>query len=199
MNRIALLSIAAPLLLLSLGCWGPVPPEVEPVPDPPSAQPGPTDVKEVVSGSGVGGPRGTGSEVGNSTNAPPGPGSGESGPDVEAAVGEAGVADGSEVTLSRKKLERGLSRAESVGDVIGLRPHLTLRGMDGVKVTSIPKDSPLVATGLRKGDIIHAVNGQPLTSAGAALAAGEALQTADLLEGEISRNGKRMMLRVRLN
>lgn len=132
------------------------------------------------------------------------------GADVEAAPApeapvvdsvEAGSGDvpATEVLLDRKRLERDLEQVENVGEVIGLLPNLTLRGVDGFRVTRLPEDSPLAGIGLREGDVVHSVNGYALDSLESALAAGEALQDAERLEGEITRDGRRRRLVVHLD
>ena len=83
--------------------------------------------------------------------------------------------------------------------MIRLRPHLTWKGIDGIQVADIPPGSPLVGVGLQKGDVVHRVNGRSLTSIDAAWSLGEVLQTADVLEGEITRNGQRQRLVVHLD
>ena len=129
-------------------------------------------------------------------------------PEPDGAVAREGVADagiaeeaaGSDETvvlLNRAGLEQDLAGVESIGEVIGLRPHLTLRGIDGFTVTDLPASSPLAGIGLQRGDVIHAVNGRKLTSIQAAFEAGNALQNAEVLEGEITRDGQRRRLVVR--
>ena len=103
------------------------------------------------------------------------------------------------VRLDRRALEQDLAGVESLGEVIRLRPHLTWKGIDGIQVADIPPGSPLVGVGLQKGDVVHRVNGRSLTSIDAAWSLGEVLQTADVLEGEITRNGQRQRLVVHLD
>ncbi|MEZ4316809.1 MAG: hypothetical protein R3F61_04885 [Myxococcota bacterium] len=111
---------------------------------------------------------------------------------------EPGGIERTEVLLDRQVLERDLASVEAVSEVIGLRPNLTLRGIDGFEVTDLPPGSPLAGIGLQRGDVVHSVNGHELTSLQAALEAGEALQDAAVLEGVITRDGRERTLVVRL-
>lgn len=104
-----------------------------------------------------------------------------------------------EVLLDRTVLERDLASVQSIGEVIGLKPHLTLGGIDGFRVTALPEGSPLAGIGLKEGDIIHRVNGRELTSVKAAWEAGAELQDAPRVEGEITRNGRQRRLVVHLD
>lgn len=104
----------------------------------------------------------------------------------------------SSVVVSRARLEQELSQVKGVDDVVTFRPHLTIRGIEGFKVTGIPKDSPISGIGLLPGDVVHSVNGHSLGSMGALMGAAEELQSANRFEGEITRNGKRQTLVVQL-
>lgn len=102
------------------------------------------------------------------------------------------------VTVDRAALERDLQRVQGIDDVGGFRPKLTMRGMTGIKVASLPPTSPARRFGLQPGDVVHSVNGRELTSLGAAWAAVEQLQNADRLDGWITRDGQRQRLQVEL-
>ncbi len=111
----------------------------------------------------------------------------------------ASPADSDTIRVDRARLEADLAGVQSVGEVIGLRPHITWSGIDGFVVSDLPVDSPLNGVGLQQGDVVHSVNGRSLTSIDAAWSLAETLQTADVLEGEITRDGTRQRLVVQLD
>lgn len=76
------------------------------------------------------------------------------------------------------KLGRARPRRQN-GEVVGYRLSRIRRGSLGRTL------------GLRTGDVVHAVNGKPLTSASAALEAWRELSDARELEVELTRRGKR--------
>jgi membrane-associated protease RseP (regulator of RpoE activity) len=120
------------------------------------------------------------------------PGTGEpSSPAVNA-----GRAPDHTVAIDRQALDAALTSADGVGDLIGLRPRLTLRGLDGVEVTGVPADSPLAPLGLRAGDVIRKVNGRTIDSLDAAVGAGRSLDGASRVNAEILRDGSIVRLRV---
>jgi type II secretory pathway component PulC len=106
---------------------------------------------------------------------------------------------GDAIHVDRAALERDLAGVESVGEVIGLRPHITWKGIDGITVHHLPPDSPIANVGLQQGDVVHTVNGRSLTSIDAAWSLGEVLQNADVLEGEVTRDGVRQRIVVHLD
>ena len=99
-------------------------------------------------------------------------------------------------SVSRARFERSLQNVEGLADVADLRPNLTVRGMDGIRIHSMPATSPLHLVGLRAGDVVHRIDDHRFTSPAAALQAVSALQHADRLEGEITRDGVRQTLAI---
>lgn len=189
-----LTALAALGLACSLACgWGPIPePDGAVVTLPsPNADAGAgaprsaTDVTRPAIGRGR-----TAASPPGTADAPPEPASSTESP--PAAPPDAVVA------LDRAALERSFGEASGVGDVIGLRPRLTLRGVDGIVVTGVPAGSPLAPLDLREGDVIRSVNGRRLSSLDAAVEIGQGLADASVIDAEIVRDGKTRRLRVAL-
>lgn len=61
---------------------------------------------------------------------------------------------------------------------------------DGVQVGGIPCGSPLHLAGIRNGDIVHTINGVPITGIPSALAAYRKLRRADVLDVSLTRHGR---------
>lgn len=84
------------------------------------------------------------------------------------------------------------SKAAGLGQA---RPHQGDDGqVDGYRLSRIRRGELAEGLGLRNGDVVHAVNGQPLTSVSGAMAALQALQDASSFTFEITRRGSPLRL-----
>ncbi len=74
-------------------------------------------------------------------------------------------------------------------------PHKGADGAaDGMRLSGIRRGSLFDSCGLKNGDVVHAVNGMPLTNAEASLEAYSTQRTATSYRVEISRRGQRITL-----
>jgi membrane-associated protease RseP (regulator of RpoE activity) len=180
-GSIVRIPVLAALLGFVLACAGADPTTPAPIDGPPPSPPGPPPVVRpapVAGSSSAGEP---------SDDAP------------DAAVASAPTPPRVRaVRVRRRDFERKLGGIQGLGDLVDLRPSMTLSGVDGLVLTSIPKGSPVADLGLRPGDTVHSINGVPLASPLDLLGLAGTVDTATRFEGEITRDGERMVLRVDL-
>lgn len=99
--------------------------------------------------------------------------------------------------LSRAALDAVLEDPEALGRLGRVVPHTDDSGeVDGFRVLGIRRGSLLEQIGLRNGDVLHAINSQPLTSVGDALAAYANLKSATRFEVALTRRGQPLTLTV---
>lgn len=92
-------------------------------------------------------------------------------------------------------LENALGNVEALATQMRVVPHKGSDGqIDGYRVSSIRKNSLFDKLGIKNGDIVHGVNGQPLTSAEGALATYQALKNERSFSFEITRKSQRQTL-----
>ena len=93
-------------------------------------------------------------------------------------------------------LERSmLTSSPSLEALVGLTPHVNLSGRgDGLEVSALPPGSPLHRMGWREGDVLHALDGAPLTGEGAPARLLGALQTRDAVTLELTRGDRPLRL-----
>jgi len=77
-------------------------------------------------------------------------------------------------------------------------PHQTGAGVVGYRLVRVRCGSPLHAAGMRRGDVVHSVNGMPVRSIPQALLAFSKLRSSRNFTLRISRKGAPMTLRYRL-
>ena len=74
-------------------------------------------------------------------------------------------------------------------------PHRGPDGqIDGYRLSGIRRNSLGEKLGIRNGDIVHAVNGQALTSMQGAMSAYTSLQNESSFSFEVTRRGQKMKL-----
>jgi general secretion pathway protein C len=88
-----------------------------------------------------------------------------------------------------------------VGDKLGdmlqgvrFRPHFSGGQVDGIRVTGLRPDSPLLKLGIRNGDVITSVNGQAVNTPDAALSALGSFGDGQESQVEINRRGRPTVL-----
>lgn len=69
---------------------------------------------------------------------------------------------------------------------------------DGYRLSGIRRGSPPDLMGFENGDVVHDLNGHPLTSMEEAMSAYNALKGADRLDATVTRRGERIQLRIDL-
>ena len=92
-------------------------------------------------------------------------------------------------------LEDALGNVETLAGQIRVVPHKDASGnIDGYRLSAIRKKSLFDKLGIKNGDVVHAVNGTPLTSTEGALATYQTLKNERAFNFEITRrNEKRTM------
>ncbi len=97
--------------------------------------------------------------------------------------------------VSRSTLDEYLSDMEGLSRMARALLHRGADGeFDGYRLSAIRRGSPLDKLGIRNGDIIHSVNGQPLDSMQGAMQAFQSLQSATGLDFEVTRRGQPVKL-----
>lgn len=85
------------------------------------------------------------------------------------------------------------------------RPEISLRALphrgidgtyDGFRLSAIRRSSMASALGIKNGDIVHAVNGHPVTDSASAMVAYGAVTDADSIIADITRRGKKLTLTI---
>ena len=76
----------------------------------------------------------------------------------------------------------------------GLQPVFASGQLVGVQLASVPEDSVLRRGGFQAGDVVRAVNGQPVTNPTLVLQLPLKLQSADVIEVQVERNGQPLTL-----
>ena len=70
-----------------------------------------------------------------------------------------------------------------------LQPAFSGRELVGVKLLTVPEEGVLHRSGFESGDVVHAVNGQPLTNSAIAFTLAPQLMQGDVITIGIERNG----------
>jgi len=92
-------------------------------------------------------------------------------------------------------LERALGNVEALAPQMRVVAHKGPDGqIDGYRVSSIRKNSLFEKLGIKNADVVHGVNGQPLTSTEGALATYQALKNERSFSFDITRKNQRMSL-----
>ena len=95
-------------------------------------------------------------------------------------------------TINRKEI---LKLTKNLGQLLKLAkavPNKDKNGnINGFKLVYIKPNSPFTVLGLRRNDIIHAVNGKEVTSPAQAMELYQQLQNSDYLELTLGRNNRR--------
>lgn len=126
--------------------------------------------------------------VGQEVKAPP-PGEGGSG---EGGVTKLG--DG-KFQVDKSFLDGALANVETLATQVRAVPHKDADGnVDGFRLSAIRKGTLFEKLGVKNGDVIHAVNGSPLTSAESAMNVYKSLSGESHFNFEITRRNQRQTL-----
>lgn len=98
--------------------------------------------------------------------------------------------------VERGAFEQALANPTRFMRGIRVRPHKRGGEIDGFRLRRVRRKSVFETLGARRGDIVHAVNGKPLTSVESALAAYQELRTANGFEFQITRKGKPITMEI---
>ncbi len=103
-------------------------------------------------------------------------------------------ADGT-IEVASSVLEEALGNVEMLATQMRAVPHKGADGqIDGYRISSIRKGSLFDKLGIKNGDVVHGVNGQPLTSAEGALATYQALKNERSFSFDFTRKSQRQTL-----
>ena len=117
--------------------------------------------------------------------------------DTEIAEGIEKVND-TNFIVSRAMLNKVLDNAGKLIGIAAVAPKLEDGRSVGMQIYGVRADTLLTKLGIRNGDILESVNGQPLTSTDSALGAYTTLRTADEFNLTVRRGGRSTMIRYRL-
>ncbi len=101
-----------------------------------------------------------------------------------------------ERTVDRSLLDEAMANPTKFARSVRVRPYKKNGKVTGFRLRRIKKGSPLEILGAKKGDIIHGVNGVPLTSADQALSIYSGMRTENQFVFDITRKGKKTTLKV---
>lgn len=100
--------------------------------------------------------------------------------------------------LSRSMLNKVLDNAGRLIGIAAVAPLMEGGRSVGMRIYGIKPNTLLTKLGIRNGDVLESVNGQPLTSPDTALGAYTTLRTADKFNLSVRRDGKSMMINYNL-
>lgn len=93
--------------------------------------------------------------------------------------------------VSQDTIDRILENPEQLYTQVRVVPHKNKDGeIDGYRLSGIRRKSFFYKLGVKNGDIVHSVNGKPLTSMGAAMDAYNSLSSAKDFSFDITRRNK---------
>jgi general secretion pathway protein C len=97
--------------------------------------------------------------------------------------------------VDKSVLDEALGNMENFAGQLRVVPHKDGSGnVDGFRLSAIKKGSMFDKLGIKNGDIVHAVNGKPLTSTEGALSTYQTLRNERTFNFEISRRNQRQTL-----
>ncbi len=99
-----------------------------------------------------------------------------------------------QVNLSRSEVESAMDNVNSLMRQARIRPHFRNGKPDGLTLSRVRRDSVFTRLGLRSGDIITGVDGQPIQSVDDALKFYNSLKSASNLNLQIRRRGQTQTL-----
>ena len=94
------------------------------------------------------------------------------------------------ITLERSMIDESLQNINDLMGQIRVRPHFTNGEADGLALSSIRRNSIFSEMGLRNGDVITGVDGNPIQSVDDALRFYESISSASSLNLQVKRRGK---------
>jgi len=101
--------------------------------------------------------------------------------------------------VDRSLLEHYTAHMDEIYKNIGIRDVKKGGRIEGFRVSFVKRGSPFAKLGLRRGDVLKAVNGEPLTSYKAAFDAYRSVNDASGLTLTIQRGNKEMELEYEIN
>lgn len=94
--------------------------------------------------------------------------------------------------ISRELVDETMGDLDKVSKMARARPHKDSGGsVDGFRLSGVRRNQLLYKIGIRSGDIVHSVNGQPLTSMQEAMGAWQSMQGGSGFTFDITRRGQK--------
>ena len=100
------------------------------------------------------------------------------------------TARGSTITVNRKDIQSSLKDINKLMSEVRIRPHFKDGQSDGLSVSRIKGGSIFSKLGLRNGDIVQKINGEPINSPDEVLALYEKLKSGSRVSLEVTRKGE---------
>ena len=97
---------------------------------------------------------------------------------------------GRTITVNRKDIQSSLKDINKLMSEVRIRPHFKDGQSDGLSVSRIKGGSVFSKLGLRNGDIVQKINGEPINSPDEVLALYEKLKSGSRVSLEVTRKGE---------
>ena len=97
---------------------------------------------------------------------------------------------GKTITVSRKDIQNSLKDINNLMSQVRIRPHFKDGKSDGLSVSRIKGGSIFSKLGLRNGDIVQKINGEPINSPDEVLVLYEKLKSGSRVSLEVTRKGE---------
>lgn len=100
--------------------------------------------------------------------------------------------DGDKIVVERRVVDEAMQNIDSLASKIRVVPHKGSDGeIDGYRLSAIRRGSLFDKLGIKNGDVVHAVNGMPLTSTDGAFSAYQTLQNESAFSFDVTRRNQR--------
>jgi general secretion pathway protein C len=100
--------------------------------------------------------------------------------------------DGDVIVVERAVVDEALANVDQLASKLRVVPHKSADGeIDGYRLSAIRRGSLFDKLGIKNGDVVHGVNGMPLTSADGAFSAFQSLQSESGFTFDVTRRGQR--------
>lgn len=96
--------------------------------------------------------------------------------------------------VDRSLLEKYMGDPSLLAGLGAARPHRSDGEVDGYRLYRIRRDSIGSALGLKNGDVVHSVNGRPLSNMSEAMQAFQELQSSGSFQFEVTRRGQKQTM-----
>ncbi|MED5372746.1 MAG: type II secretion system protein GspC [Myxococcota bacterium] len=99
---------------------------------------------------------------------------------------------GGKIIVERRVVDEALANVETLATKMRVVPHKGADGqIDGYRLSAIRRGSLFDKLGIKNGDVVHGVNGMPLTSTDGAFQAFQTLQSESAFTFEVTRRNQR--------
>lgn len=107
--------------------------------------------------------------------------------------GESGITkEGGKIIVERRVVDEAMQNIDSLATKIRVVPHKDGDGqVDGYRLSAIRRGSLFDKLGIKNGDVVHGVNGMPLTSTDGAFSAFQTLQSESGFTFDVTRRNKK--------